>query len=622
MTETPPFIYPARMTLDLTGQTLPGLSTLTFPWQSALDTFLVSLRRVDEKQNGKQRYPLKPPYRQLNDAILTLTPGLIHAFEDTRDDKKNIKRMVAFSQPRYDENGRQVGYEAYPSIAQLAELIKVWLELWLEDPRLKSLVESELKAEWRILMQSLQTPESDWCHNVEKPQKLLKDLLIGGGLAYPALPALLTALLHGKSQQIVGANTPFTIQWRRANDGGKDGLHLVSQAFQKDDDYFAFRVDFSLQTQVGHCYDNGALKPWFFVRLSVQRYVSGKFQKDKFKKRNLSVLVGYNRERFETSTPHLWQPDTTLIRLRIKNPRREGRWAYGVSQLLDRYGLRVLKKPAVILETPLAFSRYANANFQEQDEYYPVFAEGRQFGEKGRRHRVETGLTYRERSEIVTGILNILNGLLIPGEPFKHDTSFPQGKKVPFALRSYKFMSKKRSDEGMTRFRKASDDGLKRTLAHHGAQQFHIAVLYQSELFREEMNRFLRKALLLETELPPFVKITEHYVNPMFYEPLHPGTLKPNHNYLPRRQRPAGFDEQWAAQIRESYRVKREEWRDFLRNIPWEESACRMAVIESKGDKDAIHDSQKIKGAVRDACHREGVASQFKIGGFKKKRTE
>src|SRR5690606_17688481 len=108
--------------------------------------------------------------------------------------------------------------------------------------------------------------------------------------------------------------------------------------------------------------------------------------------------LGYNRERFEAQTVEaanaesegdetpvlqLWEPDTTLIQLSVEDPNRAPAWADGVGELLHRYGLRSLRGPAEILQTPVQFGAYEQA-FSDRDEYYPIFAEGREFGVRGR----------------------------------------------------------------------------------------------------------------------------------------------------------------------------------------------------------------------------------------------
>lgn len=619
--QSPDAILLTRMNLCLPADSPIRFSVLEFPYAQALKAFLDRFEAIYEREYGKSYYaPLS--YRQLNGALLALNSGLIHGFEG-----KGGGRMAAFT--------RYVGgtvAEDFPSQESLQGVIKTWLERWRDtNPKIKAVLTGDGKAAWNDLIAAvMDEPETEWQHHIT-PAEFLGDLHLHDSMAYAALPALLTQLLHGQHMTMVSdKGQEYHITWRRAHDGSKDGLHLVSNPISYRGDYFAYRLDFVLQTQTGRVNAQGGLHPWVFVHVSIQRYVTKTLRRWN-SGRNLSILVGNNREKSSG-----WDEDSTLIRLPIKRDGDSWTWGEGIGGLLDDYAVRRLLSPDVILKQPAAYGNYKNTSPAPEDEYRLVYAEGYKFGDdKGRKHEVKTGMSLRNRSSIVQGLLMLLDGWL------QADTELPIDQQTPktktYALYDYSEMAK--SDK--TGKKKAAwYVALKHALQHDGYDHLHIAVLYRDK------DEFLRHVMpLMQTVLmgvdageSPLVTVTPVCVPPLLAHHLDSGGLDPQWKYDVNR--PDDFFPKWRKQIGTSFEAKRDQWRMFLQGIHWKPNSRRMVLIDSPGnridnepeadeDDDIIESAASrkaktidvdltIKGAVRDACNCEGISSQFLIGRFRK----
>lgn len=598
---SPELILPTRMILHIPTATPLRFSVLDFPYAEAVKTFIGRFKEIYQHQRGKDMpHDLNLPYRRLNDALLALAPSLIQAFEGITDHSDAAdRRMAVFTR---SECGM---IEDFPSIGNLRSLIRHWLEQWGEQPDVRVILQNAGKGAWQAMMSALDgDPETGWQHNID-PASLADDLSYGS-LAFMALPALLTALLHGRKMIIQSVQKEIELVWRRANDGGKQGLHLVSQPIPYGNDYFAYRLDFSVQTQAGHFDANGKLRPWIFAHLSIQRYITERYRGGD-KHRNISILVGCNRERFNGG----WEHDTTLIRLSAEKRNGVMEWATGVGSLLDDFAVRKLISPEEILADPFRCGSYGGE--AGGDEYYVVYAEGRKFGNKRERgNQIKTGTTLRERSQIMDGVLALLDGWLEVSKPLRKDAQNPQNT---LALRDYDHMVKPRSRGSAVEYA-SWRTALKTSLEAGGYSHLYLVVLYRSSEFRRWAENQVEEALMEANEGDnPLVTVAFKPLESLLYAPLDPGDLDPQIRYLPPNQRPPKFMQKWKAQMRASYGKKREEWCQFLRKIDWPPNARRMMLIDSTGEPN-VHDDQKIKGAVRDACHRENILSQFIVGNL------
>lgn len=592
---SPEVILPTRMTLTIPPDTPLRFSVLEFPYAQAIDTFMERLKQIyAHKHNEPLPYRLYLPYRQLNDALLALAPGIIQAFENGNGDSR--RRMVTFT--RFEDGTP----EDFPSLGQLKILIRHWLDRWSEQQEIQSILQSEGEAAWLALLKA--DPETEWQHNIH-PASLAADVSYANGLAYVALPALLTALLHNRTMIIQSQKHEYPITWRRVCGGGKDNIYLVSQPIPYKDDYFAYRLDFSVQTQAGYLDNNNKPGVWIFAYLSIQRYIAEKYRKGD-KGRAISVLVGCNHDRFVGG----WYQDTTLIRLGIKPTEKSVQWASGVGEFLDGYSMRKLVAPEKIFATPKTYGNYKLLDDFAEDEYYIVYAEGRKFGDEHERgHQIKTGISLRERSQIMERVLSALGDWLHLSPHLQKDVQDPQNT---LALRDYKHMVRPRKNHTVEHaaWRTALTTALKSSQHSH----LHLMVLYRDPKFCSWVEAQLDQALMgANRGENPLATVTFEQLPVSLYAPLDPGELDPQHQFLPSNQKPAGFARDWKKQMQDSYFKKRDEWRDFLKTLPWKPNARRLVLIDSTGEPN-MPDDQKIKGAVRDACHRENVLSQFIVG--------
>jgi hypothetical protein len=594
---SPEHILPSRMMMKVPENTHLRFSILGFPYAKALETFLTVLKRIYRQNHEKEMpYSLLPPDRQLNNAIIALAPSLIQAFET----KGKTKRMVAFT--RYDENGEA---EDYPSLEQLRSLIQHWLLCWSEQKEIQKLLLNDAKRAWEELQEALNgDPETEWRHHI-KPSQLLDDPSYEDELAYIALPALVTTLLENKTIHLYSEQREYPITWRRVNAGGKHGFYLVSQPILYKDDYFAYRLDFSLQTQTGYTDHKNNLIPWIFANLSIRRYIGDEYIGDD--KRNTSVLVGFNREYFETP----WNENTTtLVELDVRN----NKWDHGLAQLLDRYMITPLVPPQNLFDKSLSYGNYDNRKDFRQNEYYIVYAEGRKFGEETRPHQVNTGTSLRERSQVIAGVLSLLEDWLEISPAYERDMQNPANT---FALRDFNYMVKKRKDK--TKYESSWQHMLRTSLSASGNDGLHIVILYRNDEFSIWAEEQIKAVLLNTGDIPAPVNCIK--IPPSLYMPLDSGDLDPQIMLKFSHERPAGYADKWDKQMGLSYPKKRDEWQAFLNDIAWQPNARRMVLIESTGEKgtkgNGVPKSQKIKGAIRDACNREGILSQFIVGDLK-----
>lgn len=597
---SPESILPTRMTLHVPSDTELRFSKLDFPYAKAFDTFMFAFKEVYKQTHDKKLpYRLFPPYRQLNDAILALAPGLIQGFE-FYDKKQNLRRMAAFT--RY-EHGRP---EDFPTLEQLRSLITHWLLCWAEQPEVQALLQADGKRAWQELLEALDgQPETEWQPNIA-PADLANDPNYKNGLAYIALPALLTSLLENQTMSIYSKQREYLITWRRVNAGGKNGLHLISQPILDKDDYFAYRLDFSVQTQAGYVDGKGKLRPWIFAHLSVQRYITQRYGGDY--KRSNSVLVGFNREHFSNQ----WDGSATLIQLGVKGKE----WESGVGKLLDKYSINPLASPEAIFAKPFGYGNYKGTEDFRHNEYYVVYAEGRKFGdEKERKHQTDTGMALGERSQIMENVLSLLDGWLEVSPPFHRDLQSPNNT---LAQRNYDYIIKPRKDnKGQVSWRAS----LQTSLAGSGYDHLHITVLHRSDDFQGWAEKQLKEALMgVDAGDNPLVTVSYLSLEKSLYFPLDAGNLDPQLVFKDANEKPPQFMKQWYDQMRVSYPKKRNEWQAFLQGIDWKPNARRMVLIDSTGEYgtkgNGIPDSQKIKGAIRDACNREGILAQFLVGKF------
>lgn len=141
-------------------------------------------------------------------------------------------------------------------------------------------------------------------------------------------------------------------------------LSRISQPFilsysedgKEREGYFAYRLDFYVQTQAGRFNQQGKLKPWIFLHLSCQRYAHEPLIEPNYG-RDISVLLGMNEERLSG-----YEVDSSLVRLVIDNSGSEENylWKFQLPELLTAFKARNLNKPEEILNSPITFGNLNN----------------------------------------------------------------------------------------------------------------------------------------------------------------------------------------------------------------------------------------------------------------------
>ena len=640
-------LLPARMSLNLDALGEVRFATLDFPFAKALHTFEVELttaynnkHRRDQKE--KLAYEDRPPFRQLNTALMACCPVLVHAFEKYGD----VRRMVAIDRLERDpQTGaiHSIGSQ-FPAADAFRELIEEWIDQWMINTELIELVNSDpaLKSAMKALKKALAQPETAWQEDVT-----LRDLVNGlshhDAMGYDIIPAAIIALLHGQTMYLhTRRDDRLPIMWRKAHDGGARGLHLVSQPFQKfssksnrhnkkaldndepeetKDGFYVYRLDVRVQTQVGHQDAAGHLKPWIFLDVGMRRYPHEAFKKDQVFGRNLSVLFGFNREQLspaEQAKLARYPHDSTLVKLRVR-VKDSPTWDDNLSQLLSAYGLSPLDDAKEVLAAPARYGNLGSGEEFKGNEYYLIHAEGRKYGDeetkRGHGHAVQVGFTLKERTEIVQRVLELLPDVLTPDAPFEQDLAAPKGRNVPEALRSYDFFEPTKQDSEKREAEKLEStlEAIRFALQAGGHDLLDIAIIHSSADFLQAASEKLRAILPGgEAGNPPFVCIHTVNLSPMYFMSLDGGGLDP-YSRSPEHRK------QWTEQMKRSRQQKVEEWHKGLNTkIGWRPGARRLALIESfyeTKDFKADHESQQIKGAVRQACSRQGIASQF-LGTF------
>jgi len=647
-------LLPARMSINLDALREVRFAVLDFPYQKALKAFQDTLKaQYNLKHNRELKTPLdfdkKPPMRQLNQAIMACCPVLVHAFEKYGDSQ----RMVALNRLERDPQTGAIFDlgDQFPDIDSLSDLIETWLDHWLVNAGLKDLVDETMPDELKALRAALATPETQWKTNITLAE-LIADLDQYDALGYNVIPAAVMALLHGQTMTLVHTDgTPIEIMWRKAHDGGAKGLHLVSQPFHPrylkkkydkesksmtetaEDGYFVYRLDVRLETQVGRV-EQGKLNPWLFIKVGMRRYAHEPFKGDT-QCRQLSVLMGFNRgKKLPGSRDKFvgYPYDTTLISLPVDVRPTPRVWANNLARLLSDYGLTILDNAEHILRAPAKYGNLDHKADFEGNEYYVIHAEGRKYSDPedeaaryGHGHHVKIGLSLKERTEVVQRVLELLPDILIPDVPFESDIKEPQGAHTPLALRDFDTFDIKPPDTAEERQQKVETtvEAIQHALLFSGKDGLDVALLCVDSNFMAAVMAKLR-ALFPDCEsgAHPFLRLHPVTLAPRLQKPLDPGELNPNDHFNAKRAR--DFYEKWNAQMQQSRTAKVQEWAAALAKIKWRPDAHRAALIESFYKDEnfkAIHESQEIKGTIREACSRAGIASQF-IGHFDVKAGE
>ncbi|MDZ8104893.1 MAG: RNaseH domain-containing protein [Nostoc sp. DedQUE12a] len=597
-------LLPARMSLVTDAFANLEIAVLAFPFVQEVADFRRDMERVLSRGNNKKEIP--PPYRQLNNALLACASTLTYGFEFVSVDgesKLSLYQALAVGTP---ENPLKT-----PTPQQIHQLIRIWAQEWTKQYRGKGKPD-EVNSVCDRFIERIAVIPPDWEWQHIKPETLVRDINAEKGLGFQAIPSLLATMLHGKKCIINSGTREQEIQWRKVQGGGSGrvGLYLVSKPFKANytdnngkerEGYFAYRLDFNVQTQAGQFNNNGNLKPWIFLDLSCQRYPHEPLLDANYG-RDISVLMGMNKARLSD-----YEVDSTLVRLVIeKNKEEENLWRLQLPELLAAFKARALELPENILNNPAGFGNLDNSNnWGDRDEYYIVHTEGYKYEhEKYKRgHSIKTGFSFPERGDIIARVLELLNGVLIPDNPMQSDIPAPSGIKAPLAMRNYEFISKTRKKRQP--YQQIANDAIYRGLQ---GQPMHIFLIYREQDTYETVYQQLRDVFLLneDEDFPAHITVSKILIdNAKLLEKFDTDGLKPKDK--------SKFDEQ----IRKQHQAKREAWRTFLqeRAIPlinFETNPHCLAIIEIGRIKTkGFLPQQNIKGAIREACVREGINSQM-----------
>ena len=350
---------PAR--IDLAENAFADLTivVLMFPFSKEVKNFC-----QDIQQALRQKDPVRFPYRQLNNGLLSCSSTLTYGFEwlETVD---YIPHYRALAVGKAEEISNKL-----PTTEQIHDLIFAWARTWTEQYlNKKKGNKDEIESVCDRFLDAVDVFPEDWQWEYIEPATLIENINSNNNLGYQAIPSLLATLLHEQTIAIQLKDREQKIIWRKVQGGGstKTGLHLVSQPFKasyteknNDEDgenkekegYFAYRLDFHVHTQAGIFNDVNHLKPWIFLHLSTQRYAHEPLAKANYG-RDISILMGMNAARIDD-----YSIDSTLVKLTIKN--NDNRyWQEQLPKILSAFKARALNTPEEILANP---SKYGNIN--------------------------------------------------------------------------------------------------------------------------------------------------------------------------------------------------------------------------------------------------------------------
>lgn len=616
---------PARFHIKPNALSDFQVAILDFPFQEAIDQFvggMQQLLRVDELE-----YHQRPPYRLLSNAISACAPTLVHAFEKVGWDRqtgRDIRQMLV------------ADINACPTEEQIAYLVRMWARYWARNTEgIKDQIDGEGKALYDQLIANLGQPQTEWL--VRDISGLIEnlddfsDLNREYGLSFRAVPSLLAERLHSQTSRINNR----TIRWRKVQDG-TNGLFVVSQPFKSSyidkygharEGFFAYKLELKLHTQAGQD------RPWIHLFVRCQRYAHEPLVAKNYN-RDMSILMGMNKERLTD-----WKVDTALVQLGVTGKLERVQWRDNLAGLLADLKARPLVDFSDIRQQPTAHWNLTAASDNDEDEYYIVHAEGYKYGESepGHVHEVKTGFSLKERSEIVAQVAHLLRDILEPDDPLTPDAvELPSGQKRLWATRDFEDISRsptldKRQRERLglttdeayrqelerrTRARRVerqprAAEAVRRPLNHVPVQ---IVILWSDSDTRDALYRQVRDLFLLNDgdDFPEGIVVNDWPIPDHLHTPLDAGNLDPQTNWLPFKQRPKGFKQQWQTQMKRAHLSKMDDWRKFLQTLP-PFKGYQLALIQTlrREEESGFHHSQGIKGAIRDACARENFASQL-----------
>jgi hypothetical protein len=554
-------ILPARFRVNEVFLRQYTVSVLEFPFMQAIDRFLSGIKQI---KGGRLWDNERPPWRSLNDVLLLLTPTLTHAFEKHGWDwarKLEVRQMLVLGTER-------------PSVHDLTLVIRPWLRQWI-DITFAQEVNGSGAGLYTELMSSLDHPECDWrdvnaCELWQSPNS-------DAGLSYRAIPSLICSLLNETTCEVLGR----PVKWRLVHD--TRGFVVVSdpQYARYTDDYgragegtFAYKLEFRVQTQAG--VDTSR---WLHLYVRCQRYADKPIARTNYG-RDVSVLIGTNKPRLAG-----WHQDPTLVTVAVAGKIENLRWQKGVPELLQVLRARELINPETLFANPESLRQY------EGDEHYIVYAEGMKYERgSGVNHGVKTGYSLWERSAVVAEIAGLLKDIVIPGQSLEADHEVRKSQR-PQVMRSIGDLAKSKAHQGESgrqRLQKIITTALNRAL---GSQPIQVTIYCKTSATKNALVQGIRDLLFLSEneEWPDNIHIEVAPLSGALSEQLEWETATVS------------------ARRKLAWRDKVKEWQTFLQECS-PENGYHLAFIELD---EPTTNRQDIKGAVREACIRNGIASQM-----------
>jgi hypothetical protein len=597
---TGPDVLLARLTPVPEAFAALEASYLSFPHYPAIIAFQRAVVRPGE--------PRTPPLRRLNNLLLACLPTLTHGFEYS----SSGHRMLAVGTPGVPL--------AAPKPSQVHQLVLAWASHWAR-PYL-----TEKPQACQQFMDALERVSMPTWQRLS-PLSLVQNPDEAGNIIYAAIPALLATLLHG--QQLVINEGKQTLRLRKVQGDASNqaGLYVVSKPFrghylqvdrntgeaQPKEGYFAYRIDFKVETQAGRFYENSQhLQPWIFLRISCQRYGHRPLSGDNFG-RDLSVLTSSNQPRL----PHA-KTDGTLVRLQAGTRRGEAeyQWLDELRELLEEANARALV-PAedVLRKQPGSYGVAGDTQNELGDEYYVVHAEGYKYEKK--KHSIKTGFHFDERRDILDQLLTVLNGVLLPDSPLPADMPLPIGMALPAALRPFKSVrgTALRQHPSVppvpvetVKPRRAAKPSMQVQLHSRlsetmlglaPGEQAQLLLVYREKSTHDIMMQQVRRTLLLaaDEEIPVWLAITEVLITDATLLDFHEKCAK----QAKRLERKAHY--------RRQHELKREAWKALL--LPYRSTTANIALAFIEIGEPTVDEPRKIRGAVREACARLRIGSQM-----------
>lgn len=593
-------IIPMRFRIDEAYLHNLAVSFSPFSYEQDCKNFLAKMEQLRASD-----HPENPPYSRLNTVLTALAPTLTHPFiyQWNADTKQSERQMLVV--------GSDVEHRPLPE--QISDLAYEWGKQWGEGHFAKTVKGVGQDAHKRLL-DRLQQPTQRWYET--DAASLFLHLNAGTKIGYRAIPSVLASLMAGERSNIHGK----TVTWRLAQDG-QFGLAVVSNPFlaqyqdpishEEKKGTFAYKLEFRLQSQVG------SPSYWIHLYIRCSRYVDNEMKQANWR-RDITVRVGIDQPRL---TGWGWSP--TLVTLPLTGGVTNPRWQDDPAQLLAAMQARALTLPQQILQKP---QEYRKASVQSNyDEYYVVHAEGFKPS-----HEIKTGFDFAELREVANAVGDILGIELSGGQTLTSDIPKSQMYLNHLPLMMYDMsdlhakqfvrrksaQSKEESEQqNRSERQKIILQGLRRA---SNSQPVFILSCWHDDISKRTMEQEIQQALLLGTNspLPDDIKLL---ISPTptpgnLLEPLDAGELDPMEHFkknVPYADRQK-FKQKWNTQMRKAFREKTQAWEKYLSTLLADTSGYGLMLIELRPlNTKRYHQTQEIKGAIRRACNKLGLASQM-----------